>query len=60
MHALPLGDAALAGRAGFTEVSRMSRQPRTVERFRRGHFLLRLRPPARRVRRGPFTPILLA
>jgi len=35
--------AALAGQAGFTEVGRMSREPREgIERFRRGHLLLRL------------------
>jgi SAM-dependent methyltransferase len=33
--------AALAREAGFTEVGRMSREPREQERFRRGHLLLR-------------------
>jgi ubiquinone/menaquinone biosynthesis C-methylase UbiE len=35
--------AALAGEAGFTEVGRMSREPRDGERFRRGHLLMRRR-----------------
>jgi hypothetical protein len=40
----PVDDlAALAGQVGFTEVGRMSREPRAAERFRRGHLLLRLR-----------------
>jgi ubiquinone/menaquinone biosynthesis C-methylase UbiE len=33
--------AALAREVGFTEVGRMSREPRDGERFRRGHLLLR-------------------
>ena len=33
--------AALAAAAGFAEVGRMSREPGTAERFRRGHLLLR-------------------
>ena len=38
----PIDDlTALAGRAGFAEVGRMSREPRDGERFRRGHLLLR-------------------
>jgi ubiquinone/menaquinone biosynthesis C-methylase UbiE len=40
----PAGElAALAGEAGFTEVGRMSREPRGGERFRRGHLLMRRR-----------------
>jgi ubiquinone/menaquinone biosynthesis C-methylase UbiE len=40
----PVGElAALAGEAGFTEVGRMSREPRDGERFRRGHLLMRRR-----------------
>lgn len=40
----PAGElAALAGQAGFTEVGRMSREPREQERFRRGHLLMRRR-----------------
>jgi ubiquinone/menaquinone biosynthesis C-methylase UbiE len=35
--------AAHAGEAGFTEVGRMSREPRDGERFRRGHLLMRRR-----------------
>jgi len=35
--------AALATEAGFTEVGRMSREPRDGERFRRGHLLMRRR-----------------
>lgn len=35
--------AGLAGAAGFTEIGRMSREPRDGERFRRGHLLMRLR-----------------
>ena len=35
--------AALAREAGFTEVGRMSREPRDGERFRRGHLLMRRR-----------------
>ncbi len=38
----PLGPlSALAAGAGFTELGRMSREPRPAERFRRGHLLLR-------------------
>ena len=33
--------SALASQAGFTEVGRMSREPRDGERFRRGHLLMR-------------------
>ena len=46
--------AALADEAGFTEVGRMSREPRDGERCRRGHLLLRRRAeaPARPVRAG--------
>jgi SAM-dependent methyltransferase len=37
----PVDDlSALAGRAGFAEIGRMSREPRPGERFRRGHLLL--------------------
>ena len=32
--------SALAGRAGFTEIGRMAREPRDGERFRRGHLLM--------------------
>ena len=35
--------AGLARDAGFTEVGRMSREPRDGERFRRGHLLMRRR-----------------
>lgn len=35
--------AVLAGEAGFTEIGRMSREPRVGERFRRGHLLMRRR-----------------
>jgi hypothetical protein len=43
----PVDDlAALAGEAGFTEVGRMSREPRDGERFRRGHPLCGHRPQA--------------
>ncbi|MFE2595580.1 class I SAM-dependent DNA methyltransferase [Streptomyces sp. NPDC059396] len=34
--------AELAGKAGFTEVGRMLREPREGERFRRGHLLMRM------------------
>ncbi|MFD0022145.1 class I SAM-dependent DNA methyltransferase [Streptomyces sp. NPDC058382] len=38
----PIDDlAALAGKAGFTEVGRMLREPLDGERFRRGHLLMR-------------------
>jgi SAM-dependent methyltransferase len=38
----PIDDLArLTGEAGFVEVGRMLREPRTEERFRRGHLLLR-------------------
>ena len=33
--------SALATKAGFTEIGRMSREPRDGERFRRGHLLMR-------------------
>ena len=40
----PIDDLAkLAGEAGFAEVGRMLREPRTQERFRRGHLVLRRR-----------------
>ena len=46
----PVGQLAeLAAAAGFTEVGRMSREPRPAERFRRGHLLLR-RAPAEKAR----------
>ncbi|MGW4800137.1 class I SAM-dependent DNA methyltransferase [Nonomuraea sp. NPDC004297] len=38
----PIDDlAGLAGKEGFAEVARMSREPLTDERFRRGHLLMR-------------------
>ncbi|MFF9479352.1 class I SAM-dependent methyltransferase [Streptomyces sp. NPDC014733] len=38
----PIDDLAeLAGKAGFTEVGRMLREPAEGERFRRGHLLMR-------------------
>ena len=40
--------SALGSQAGFTEVGRMSREPRDGKRFRRGHLLLRRQGTAAR------------